>query len=439
MMGRMLRGLFLGGTAAVLIVAAFVLGMTSAFVLRPSAPLQVPEDVAAPANFKIYGEVWRYIDREYYGGRPAAEQITRGALEGLVASLEDPWALLAPQEVSDAEWFAPHYVDSLGAWIEPVAQGARVLAVVPGGGADEGGLEAGDLIVDAQPTDDAQAAEADQEQSDPDAMDSADAAALFAPSEAEAPLINDLEGADGPLTVVLLRTGRAALQMEVVPDVNAGGPPEATVEVLEDGAVLVRPQRVDEAGVDALAEALAALADTDDAKTALVLDLRDNPGGDLETLAQMAGLFSDGPLWLEKARDREARTIEGEQPARGASVFDADARLVVLVNRGTVGAAEMLAAALQERVGAVLLGEASFGRATRTEVRPLADGTLLRLSVSRWETAGGLSVAEGGLEPTRVISGRDAQREAALAVAAGEPLPPAEPETEEASAGAGGG
>ena len=433
MIGRVLRILFLGGLAAALVSAAFALGMSSSFMLRPNVP--IPEHVTAPANFAIYGEVWRHVDREYYGGRPEAEQITRGAIEGLVAALEDPWAMLAPTEVTDPAWLAPRYVPAVEAWVEPVTQGARVLSVVPGGSADEAGLQGGDLLVSAEPmvVADAEGDGAVEEEEDEGAP-----SGLFQPAEEELPLADVLERIRGPHTLILLRSGMAALQLEIEPKVAGASPPAPVIEALGAGGVYVQPVTLDDVGVAALVEALDQHSQAGDA-AGLVLDLRDVPGGDLEALATAAGLFSEGVMWLEDGASERTTEIEATPPGRGGLRFEGDAPLIVLINGGTVAEAEMLAAALQEVAGATLVGDASFGRATRSEVQRFEDGTLLRLSIGTWRTPGGLSVAEEGLAPNEAVSDRDAQREAAVLLAAGEPLPESGAEAETKDAGAGGG
>lgn len=429
-----LRSLILGVSAALMVAAAFALGVTSELLLRPNVP--IPEDVAAPKNFALFGEVWQQVDREFYGDRPAQEAITRGAIEGLVAAMDDPWAMLAPTDIEEPNWLSPRRLDALGLWLVPVAQGARVLAVTPDGVADEAGMQAGDLIVGASPTEellglgeaedtatDAEAGDTDDDGEDAAiAAGSALGASLLGATDADdiVPVIDLLSDADEPMTLVLLRGGRAALQVEMTPSPDAPRPPAYEVEDVDDVTRLVKLAVIDEVAIEGLGAALARPAGSGGALEGFVLDLRNNPGGDEESAARLAGYFVEGTTWLVLEGDGTTREREAIEAGSATEAIDADTKLIVLVNGGTVGEAEMLAGALRDRAGAVLVGDATFGRNTLTAVQRLSDGGLLRVSHSAWALPNGDSVVETGLEPERPVAGRDEQRAEALAAAAGE-------------------
>lgn len=128
-------------------------------------------------------------------------------------------------------------------------------------------------------------------------------------------------------------------------------------------------------------------------KKGLVLDLRDNPHGTLETSLAVARLLvKQGPLvtvWT-----KEANTLS----ALGQSVLPESTRLVVLVNEGTAGAAEVLAAALRHSGNALLVGASTFGDGTRQTLFRLGDGTGIRLTTEIYLTPDGEPL-NAGLTP----------------------------------------
>ncbi len=130
----------------------------------------------------------------------------------------------------------------------------------------------------------------------------------------------------------------------------------------------------------------------------LVLDLRNNPGGDLEVAQEIAGWF------LEKGK---IVTIENfgagkEQKnylAQGNASF-IDYPMVVLINQGSASASEILAGSLRDNRNIKLIGEKSFGKGSVQEVAYLVrDGSFLKITIAKWLTPKGNSISEVGLSP----------------------------------------
>jgi carboxyl-terminal processing protease len=155
--------------------------------------------------------------------------------------------------------------------------------------------------------------------------------------------------------------------------------------------------------------------------THLVIDLRGNTGGYLEAAVDIASWFL--PAGTEVVREDWGR---GKDPvvrrAAGKDVSDGRWRIAVLVDGGTASAAEILAAALRERRGAVLIGEQTFGKGSVQELVEITPETSLKVTIARWLTPNGTSLSENGLTPDTVIprtmedveAGRDPQLDAAL-------------------------
>jgi carboxyl-terminal processing protease len=417
---------FLG--ALVLAGAAWLAGFTTYYVLKPPVT-SAPADVAAPPRFALFNEAWGVVNREFYGKRPVAADVAKGAVAGLVNALGDDYGayLTKEQAAEDEDPFHPRLIESLGLWVEPVANGAVVLSVVPGSPAavalvapDEGvsstvktpAILPGDHVLAA----------GDQPLAGLDEL--AMVAALSGkplPPAAGQPV--DTAAATPRPALSVTETAKAQLVLQ------RGDAQPTSVEVPR-GAVLLsnvamtRPApdtavlRLSHLDADVLADLDKALAELQAAPAkALVLDLRDNPGGSPAVVQAVAGRFLDGDVWVEvgKGGTRTARKADSD----GAPDFPRPERLVVLVNQGTAAGAEQLAAALREGAGARIIGQPTFGKASVQAIQTLKDGSLLRLTVGTWETPSGASVADGGLQPDEAVDGAQDQMDAALAAAGG--------------------
>jgi carboxyl-terminal processing protease len=161
----------------------------------------------------------------------------------------------------------------------------------------------------------------------------------------------------------------------------------------------------------------------DSGKTKLVLDLRGNPGGYLESSVDIASWF----LPLGKTIVREDfgnNTEETVYRSKGYDIFNENLRMVILVNEGSASASEILAGALKEQGKAKLVGTKTFGKGSVQEVLRLDGGASLKVTIARWLTPLGNSISENGLTPDYkvditdkdVTAGRDPQLEKALEV-----------------------
>jgi carboxyl-terminal processing protease len=135
-----------------------------------------------------------------------------------------------------------------------------------------------------------------------------------------------------------------------------------------------------------------------DGPSTLVVDLRDNPGGYIDTVVEVADEFIDGGLVM--VTDASGEHLEYDATPGGLA---AAARLVVLVNKGTASAAEILAGALRDRRGAVLVGSDTFGKDAVQIAFDLRNGGELYVAVARWSTPEGDTAGNGGLTPDREV------------------------------------
>ncbi|MFL5750531.1 MAG: S41 family peptidase [Chloroflexota bacterium] len=116
----------------------------------------------------------------------------------------------------------------------------------------------------------------------------------------------------------------------------------------------------------------------------MILDLRGNPGGYVTAARQIASEFiPSGPLFWEE--DAAGKQLETDAAGGGVATSD-DVQLVVLVDRGSASASEIVAGALQDRHRATLVGETTFGKGTVQQWIELEDNGALKLTIAKWLT-----------------------------------------------------
>jgi carboxyl-terminal processing protease len=132
----------------------------------------------------------------------------------------------------------------------------------------------------------------------------------------------------------------------------------------------------------------------------VVLDLRNNPGGVLESAVDVSDLFLDSGVIVSA----EGRTAESQftRSAHRGDVLDG-AELIVLVNNGSASASEIVAGALQDHGRAVVVGKSTFGKGLVQTVMPLSHGNAIKLTTSKYFTPSGDSIHKIGITPDIVV------------------------------------
>ncbi|KAL4451911.1 hypothetical protein ABPG75_007573 [Micractinium tetrahymenae] len=139
-----------------------------------------------------------------------------------------------------------------------------------------------------------------------------------------------------------------------------------------------------------------------DGAEAFILDLRNNPGGLVNAALDVAGLWMDGPAPVFNVIDREGsdpslQVVGLAEPTHATT----DLPMVVLVNRNSASASEILAGALRDNRRAEVLGESTYGKGKIQSVFELADGSALFVTVAKYQTPGGSEIDQVGVQPDR--------------------------------------
>lgn len=167
-----------------------------------------------------------------------------------------------------------------------------------------------------------------------------------------------------------------------------------------DGMAIVRLPAFQNNSRDRL---LQSLIDLDKPVTGVLLDLRDNPGGVLVSAVNVASLFmTDTDVVQVKSRQADSRTLS----TRGAALLE-PLPVVILQNRYSASAAEVLSSSLQAQKRATVLGEVSYGKGSVQSVIPLNDEQAVKLTVANYMTAAGKKIDGIGVEPDVTLSGSE--------------------------------
>lgn len=288
-------------------------------------------------------------------------------------------------------------------------------------------LEEGNLVI-VSPFDGSPAAEAGLRPGD--ILRQANGVDLTGMSTVEA--VEFVRGPKG--TEVILLIERDGETFEVVIERDVIKIKSVQGEILEENLAYVRLSRfglhTDEDLDEVLRELMAEEPD------GLILDLRHNPGGGLDSVVDIADEFlPEGLVLVQEFGDGVDRKFESK-----VGGLAEETPLVVLIDEGSASASEVLAGAIRDRDRGVLIGQSSFGKGTVQSWQPLSNGGGLRLTISRWLTPEEIWVHEEGLSPDYRIElpefdpdqeFEDTQLQAAIDYLLGDPVIESAPEAEE--------
>ena len=319
------------------------------------------------------------------------------AAEAMVDSLGDRWSYYIPEDqyAAHMEQMNNAYV-GIGVTISVAEDGMGfdIIKVSKGAPAEEAGIEAGDVIVGIE----------------------GQSAAGMTTDEAG----NLVRGEEG--TQVLLTVRRDSEEFDVYVTRKTVQTVVASAQMLENDTGLVTIANFDARCADETIAAIEALLEQG-AKT-LIFDVRNNPGGyKHELVAILDYLLPEGPLF--RSEDYRGRVEVDESDAACLKI-----PMIVLVNSESYSAAEFFAAALREYEWAAVVGQQTCGKGYFQSTFRLDDGSAVGLSVGKYTTPNGVSLAEeGGLTPDLTV---EVDEETAMKIYAGTLAPEEDPQIQAA-------
>lgn len=322
-------------------------------------------------SFELFWQAWRLARSSYVDAAAADPQrMTEGAIRGMLESLGDVGhtRFLSAEEAEQWDAAQRGAFEGIGAYID--IRDGQVVVTEPlvGSPAARAGLQPGDLIlaVDGAST---------------EGWSAEDLAARVRGPEGTTVTLRVRRPADGGERELVLTRARV-----VVPSVRWA--------MLPGDVALIRLSAFSDAAGAELRDALQQVIGQ--GARAVILDLRNNPGGLVDEMVRAASQFlaHDTPVLIEQGRDGSRKPTE----TRSGGVA-LELPLVVLVNRSSASASEILAGALQEAGRATIVGEATFGTGTVLTPYALRGGARLLLGTSQWLTPSGRRIRGQGIVP----------------------------------------
>lgn len=302
------------------------------------------------------------------------EKIDDSSVESIFESLGDKYSsYLTPTAFEDLSTRLGGSYGGVGIYIQQVEGYVTVTAPIEGSPADRAGLQPGDRIIKV------------------DGVDVVDT-----PLEQVVSMIKGEPGTEVELTV--LRGDKELLFNLTRDEVRVHS---VTGKMLEDGIGYIRIHSFGENAVDELKAELARLDEA--GALGYIIDLRNNGGGYLTSALELADVLVDkGPIVHVVRRSQIVRTYT-------TSTEGIDKPLVVLVNKGSASAAEILAAAIRETGHGILVGTETFGKASVQRIVGLSNGGKLKVTTAHYLTPNKTNINEVGLKPTFYVEGMEQQ------------------------------
>ena len=327
-----------------------------------------------PAEFGRLAEVWELLQRQHIDGADLDSQaLSDGAIRGMLRSLDDPYAAyLTPEQFNLESQDIKGFFEGIGAEVGLRDGRITIIAPIPETPAEEAGLRPGDVILEIE-------GESTQGLSLLEAVHKI-RGEKGTPVELLVLHLNSGE----PVTIVITRgvipltSVRLLMQVGRIGHLRLSGFTGATEDDLKEA--LDRFERSQGAG--------------------LILDLRNNPGGLVSSVVQVASQFMEGGQLVLYQINAEGRRTDWNTKSGGKAL---DVPMVVLVNAFSASASEVLSGTIMDHDRATVIGTTTFGKGSVNNLWPLGDGSGINFTVARWFTPSGNLIEGMGLTPDVVV------------------------------------
>jgi len=329
-------------------------------------PFCPPEDL----DFSLFWEAYHKLQEKFVDPQKFDNQkIIYGAISGMVKSLEDPYSIfMSPEEETRFQEDVKGQFEGIGVEIGIRKKQLQIISPLEGTPAQKAGLRAGDKILKIN---------------DKDTFDLT--------IEEAVNLIRGKKGTEVILTILRSEWERPK-EIKIIRDVILV--PSLKWELKEgDIAYLKLYQFSEKANFDFTTAAFEILMSP--AKK-IILDLRNNPGGYLEVAQDITSYFlKKGQIIAieDFGTNKEKKEYKSKNLGKLSQY-----PIVVLINQGSASASEILAGALRDNRGILLIGEKTFGKGSVQQLEKLKEGSL-KITIAKWLTPKGESITDRGLEP----------------------------------------
>ncbi|MCX6807873.1 MAG: S41 family peptidase [Patescibacteria group bacterium] len=320
----------------------------------------------------LLNSVWQTVESDYmYPEKVKDEKLGYGAISGLVQALDDPYSEFVPP--SESEEFSMELegkVTGIGAHVDMQDNQLVIVTPVPDSPAEKAGLQPHDIIIKVDDVDIAGMPKADS--------------------------VKKIRGAVGTSVKITIRrpsTGQT-LDFNIIRALI--DEKTVTLNVKPDNLALIRITQFTGDTLSEFQSVLTEMKGKMGTPRGIILDMRNNPGGYLESSLQIASYFMKKGEIITSTRDKYG--------SKHDYVVDKDGELlgiplVILVNDGSASAAEIVTGALSGNKHARVVGEKTYGKGTAQSVRGFDDGSILKITVAEWLLPNGGSINKNGIVP----------------------------------------
>jgi len=373
----------------------FYIGKNKKTISRPIAYTE--SAVAANDDnfdFNLYWEAWDALRTNFvYKNKVKDKEMFYGSLKGLTASMNDPYTVfMTPTETKEFSDSLAGTFEGIGAEVGLKNDIITVIAPLSGMPAEKAGVKAGDKIyaIDGQSTIGLTVDEA----------------------------VKKIRGPKGTTVTLTIIRDKENASREIKIERGIIIVKSVTVTYRPDGLVLIKVSSFNDDTLDLFNKAVKELVVKK--PKGIILDLRNNPGGYLDTAVAMSSEWvAAGPVVLEQFGDGK----RNEYTALGNPQLG-NFKTVVLVNGGSASASEIVTGALRDYKKATVVGEKTYGKGSVQTIQDLSDGSSIKITVATWMTPDGDYINEKGLLPQievkmtadDVLKNRDPQLQKAVDV-----------------------
>ena len=369
------------GSAILIILASFASGIYIGKNESESSKSPVN------ANLEPLFKAWQIVEERYVDSENLKPQdLVYGTVSGLLNSLGDPYSVFfPPEEHKEFQIEISGHFEGVGMEVGIRKNILTVVAPLKGTPSEKAGVKAGDKIlrIDDTSTSDISLEEAVK-------------------------LIRGPKGTQIKLTILrngddaskIISITRDTINIPVIDtERKTSISPRQTgdkEQQAQNDVFVIRLYNFSESSALKFREALREFVES--GKSKLILDLRNNPGGFLEASIDIASWFlPQGEIVV--IEDFGGKTSQKLHRSKGYNLFNKNLKMIILTNKGSASASEIVAGALQDHAIAKIVGERTFGKGSVQELLQLTNDTSIKITIAKWLTPKGKSISDGGLTP----------------------------------------
>lgn len=386
-------------TIVFLVVLFFVFGIYIGVQNRPEIDKVIglsnkETQVTISADFSPFWKVWNTINEKY----PKADKITDqdkvyGAISGLVGSLNDPYSVFfSPDEAKSFEDEIAGNFSGIGMEVGIKDRVLTVIAPLKDTPAYRANIKPGDKILKIDKT-----------------------VTSGLSIEKAIKLIRGEK--DTTVILTIFREGnKDPIEIKIIRDII--NIPTLDTELRPDGIFVIKLYSFSANSASLFRNTIKKFAESGTDK--LLLDLRGNPGGYLDSAVDVSSWFlpNGKTVVTEDYGDNKNPKIFR---SKGYNVFNDKLKFVILIDSGSASASEIVAGAMQDHGRAKIVGDKSFGKGSVQEAIKITPDTILKITVAKWLTPNGISISDKGLTPDYIIENKKHARNALQSAAVEDP------------------